>query len=134
MSQVITPDEKARARHHLGYLGVQAASTFSLGVPAGVQTQFMVEGAWDRLLPESYGRFRDLLCKLDATENAIFCGLDMVDVNRINEIEINRARLREYATTYKIAQQALANLMGVPTNPWDQREWLQGGRINVSVM
>ena len=37
-------------------------------------------------------------------------------------------------TTYKVAQQALANLMGVPTNPWDQREWLQGGRINVSVM
>ena len=41
----ITEDERARGRHHLGYMQVQEASTFVLGVPSGVQTAFMIEGA-----------------------------------------------------------------------------------------
>lgn len=133
MAVVISEDEKSSARHHLGYLEVEAAQTFVLGVPAGVQTQFMIEGALNRMTNTGAQRFREMLCRLDSLENQVFCGVDLADVNKIGELEVNRARLPELARYYKIAQQGLANLLGIVPNPYDQREWLMTGSINVSV-
>lgn len=127
MAVVITEEEKSRARHHLGYLEVESAQTFVLGVPAAVQTQFMIEGALNRMTPTGAARFRELLCQLDKVESQVFCGIDLADVNKLGEMDINRARLSELARYYKIAQQGLANLLGIPPNPFDMREWLQGG-------
>jgi hypothetical protein len=134
MAVTITEDEKSRARHHLGYLEVEAAQTFVLGVPAALQTTFMIEGALNRLTPTGAQRFRELLCRLDAVENQVFCGIDLADVEKLDSIDVNRKRLGELAQYYKIAQQGLANLLGVPANPWDAREWLMGGIVNVPVM
>lgn len=133
MGAVVTDYEKDRTRHHLGYLGVEAVSTFALGVPAAMQTTFMIEGAMVRLLPEAVERFRSLLCQLDAVESEVFCGMDLASVNKLDTIEINPKRLSELAKYYKIAQQGLANLLGCPANPFDMREWLKGG-INVPVL
>lgn len=135
MAAVITEDEKARARHHLGYGEVESASTFNLGIPAAMQTAFMIEGALNRILPSAAERFRKLLCQLDATEDRVFCGTDLAEVDRIDTVEVNRQRLKELAQTYKIAQQGLANLLQVVPNPFDMREWLKmgGGGINVAV-
>lgn len=135
MAAVITAEEKVRARHHMGYQNVESISTFSLGVPAAMQTTFMIEGAMDRIMaaPGAPDKFRDLLCKLDSIESRVFCGADLADVESMGEITVNRKRLRELANYYKIAQQALGNLLGVPPNPFDMREWLSGPSINVSV-
>ena len=133
MAAVITEDEKARARHHLGYGQVDAASTFALGVPAAMQTAFMIEGALNKISQSGAERFRMLLCRCDAIENQVFCGADLADVERIDTIEVNRKRLRELAQMYKIAQQALGNLLQVPPNPFDMREWMSMGGINVGV-
>ena len=43
--------EKVRIRHHTGYSNVSAAQSFSLGVPAAVETAFLIEGAMNRVLP-----------------------------------------------------------------------------------
>lgn len=135
MAVVITEEEKSRARHHLGYLEVEAAQTFVLGVPAAVQTQFMIEGALNRMTDTGAQRFRELLCRLDQVEAQVFCGIDLADVDKLDQITVNRKRLQELAEYYLIAAEGLANLLGVPRNPFDMRSWLSraGGGINVPV-
>lgn len=133
MAAVITDQEKVRARHHLGYLGVESASTFALGVPAAMQTTFMIEGALVRIMPEAVDKFRELLCRLDAVESEVYCGMDLASVEKVDTIAIRSDRMQELAKYYRLARSALANLLGVPPNPFDMREWVRGPAINVSV-
>ena len=74
---------------NLGYLGVQEAYTFVFGVPAGVETQFAIEGAFRRLLPESMPIFRDLIAKLDATECQIFEFQESLIATKVGSIELS---------------------------------------------
>lgn len=128
----VSEEEKARVRHHLGFLEVQSAYTFGLGIPLNTQPQFMIEGAFNNLLASAYPKFVQLLCRLDTIENQVFCGSELADIESIDTIKVNRMRLKELAQYYKIAQQSLANLLGCPPNPWDMREWLvmSGGGLN----
>lgn len=134
MGALVTDEEKARARHHLGYHAVESVATFALGVPAAMQTTFMVEGALDRIMttPGSVEKFRQLLERLDCVENEVFCGIDLASVDVLDTITVNKGRVRELAKYYLIALGGLENLLGVVRNPWDRREWLEWG-INVSV-
>ncbi|MCH7584457.1 MAG: type I restriction endonuclease subunit R [Acidobacteria bacterium] len=47
--------DRARVRHHLGYLNVEPVSSIQLGFPAASQPQFLVEIAMDRIIPEAVG-------------------------------------------------------------------------------
>jgi hypothetical protein len=120
----------------LGYVQVTAVATFSLGIPAALQTTFMTESAFEKILPSGLPKFRELLDRMDCVECELWGGVDLASVNKVDEIEIRSDRVRTLATYYLIAQQALANLMGIVPNPYDQRAWLQmgGGGINVSVI
>lgn len=121
MGTPITEEEKSRARYHLGYLEVEAASTFSLGVPAAVQTTFMVEGAFSKLMPTGAERFRTLLCKLDQIDERLLCGLELDEVTSIGEVSVNDKRQQRTIDLYLHYRAALGNLLGVPPNPFDQR-------------
>ncbi len=131
---MLTDDQKMKARHHMGYLNVQAAATFQLGIPAGVQTQFMIEGAWDKILPEAENFVAKLICRLDIVEEEVFGGIEFASITATGTIQVNPTRLKELAKYYLIAQESLANLLGVPPNPYDMRTWLQSaGGVNVPV-
>lgn len=134
MAVNIPEEDKARARHHLGYLGVEQSQTFVLGIPAGVQTQFMIEGALNRLLPHSMPRFLKLLEQLECLE-CKYGDAELSDVDQIAEIKINRKRLKEIATQYCNFRTGLANLLGIVPNPFDERNIvsLGDGGMNVSV-
>jgi len=134
VAATLAEQDKVRARHHLGYLNVEQAQTFVLGVPAGLQTQFVIEGALNRLLPQALPKFTQFLDQLDCIECELFGGIDLASVNSIAEIEVRPERRKELAGYYKVAQQALANLLGIVPNPYDQREWLGGDVVNVSVI
>jgi hypothetical protein len=136
VAQVLTEEEKAKARHHMGYLEVQSAYTFALGIPLNTQTQFMIEGALNNLLPSAYPKFRELLCRMDAMENQVYCGAELADIESIDTIKVNRMRLKEIAQMYLLAQGALGNMLGCTPNAWDQREWLSrayGPGLNIPV-
>lgn len=128
----LTNEEKAQIRHHLGYLNVQAASTFQLGVPAALQTTFMIEGAWAKILPEAENMVKVFLCRLNDVEKQVFGNLDLAEIESTGTIKVDPKRLAKLAQTYLIAQESMANLLGVPPNPFDMRSWLQGaGGMNV---
>lgn len=134
---MLTDDEKIRARMHMGYLNVQQASTFVLGVPAGVQTQFVIEGALQKVIPAAEPLLRTLLTRLDAVDEQIVENMENLAVNKVDEIELREDEFKQLIIRYRHWQGALANLLGVPPNPFDQRPYLAGGQsggINVSVI
>lgn len=136
MAAVITEEEKNRARHHMGYPEVEAVSTFALGVPAAMQTNFMIEGAMQRInaSPGAVERFRQLLCRMDGVENELECGMDLASVDRIDTIEVRSDRVNELGKYYRYWQTSLANLLGIVPNPWDQRSFAHEPSVNVSVI
>jgi hypothetical protein len=136
MGLSLTDEEKIRVRRHLGYLNVTAVSTFSLGVPAAMQTQFIIEGAMNRLLPEAYDEARRLLTILDGVEQQIVEDQELLAVSKVDEIDIRPDEFKQLVKQYLWWQASLANMFGVPPNPFDQRFSPYGGGgmgINVNV-
>ncbi len=132
----LNDEEKVKVRHHLGYLNVQAGQTFVLGVPAAVETQFMIEGAMDRILPAALVEVRRHIQILDTIEGQMVQNLELLQVTKLGEMEINstgenreQVQLREQ---YNWWQTSLANLFGVIPNPFDKRR-LQRSGPNVRV-
>jgi len=128
-----TDEEKVRARHHLGFLNVQEAYTFVLGTPAGVETQFIIEGALNRMLPAAVPLFRELLAKCDSTEAQRFDDQEALVASKVGGIDLRgREGQIGLALQYDYWRQGLANLLGIYVNPFDKRTDLGGG-LNVRV-
>lgn len=132
---MITEDEKVRARSHMGYLNVQNASTFVFGIPAGVDTQFVIEGALNRILPAAEGEFRKVLAKLEETKQQIFDDQDVLLVEKVDEIAINPKAFQKQVERYHFWRGELGNLLGIAPNPYDQRfaSWSGSGGLNIPI-
>lgn len=129
----LTPDEKVRIRHHLGYLNVDEVSTFVIGLPAGVETQFMIEGAFSRLLAEAIPQVRKLLRYCECTEEQRFGSQPNAAVKKVDNIEMGGADEQVMlAKNYDHWRSALANMFGVVPNPFDHR--YAGGGLNIRVV
>lgn len=134
---MISEVDKNRCRRHLGYGKVQQSATFQLGVPAGVQTAFMVEGTWARILPSAEKDFRETLDRLDATAAQIFDSQGDLEVSKVGNIELNDKMFERLVQRYQFWQGELANMLQIPPNPFDQRfagYGRGGGGINVPVI
>jgi len=129
---MLTEDEKARCRYHAGYLGVGEASTFVLGIPSAVQTQFMIEGAFNRVLPSAEARIRRNLDVLDALDAQLFENADALVAKKVGDIELNEDEFKQLMKRYLWFVNGLCNTLGVQRNPFDRR-FTQGGGINARV-
>lgn len=130
----LTDQEKVAIRHHLGFLDVTEAATFVLGAPAAVETQFIIEGAMNRVKEQALPRLRQLLMNLETIEGQMIGDLELMAVNRLDEIEINQKEQRQLLRSYDYWVAALGNLLGCTRNPFDQRLSAPGrGGVNASV-
>lgn len=128
---IFTDEEKVRLRHHLGYLNVQESMTFVLGLPAGVQTQFQIEGAMNRVLEAAMPQARRHMSILDQIESQMVEDLELLAIESIDTIKVRadeQAKLRDQYLYWRLG---LANLLGISPNPYDKR-YSEAG-INVSV-
>lgn len=130
---MLTPDEKVRIRHHMGYPQVEQARTFFLGYPISVPTSTMIEGSLDKIQPGAEPLLRKLIARLDVIEEQMIDDLELLAVRKIDEIEINPDEHGSLIAQYKHWQLAMGNLVGVPPNPFDQRFMSGGGGINAPV-
>jgi hypothetical protein len=135
----LSEQEKADVRRHMGYGGVQQASTFDLGVPAGVQTAFLIEPAMQRLLPESEPVLRQYLTALNGVEQQILDDQPDYAAEKVGSITVNLREFQMLVEQYKYWQGNLGNLLQVPANPFDMRPNLgegwsrSGGGMNAPV-
>lgn len=128
----LTEEEKVQVRRHLGFLNVGEAFTFVLGTPAGVETQFILEGAVRRILVSAEPMVRGFLCELAELEKAKHeVALNAV-TGKIGNIELRDPKAALAALDNQIAYKRgdLANAFGIYVNPFDKRG---GGGINVRV-
>ena len=126
--------EKTRIRHHLGYLNVAASQTFVLGAPAAVETQFLVEGAMNRVLPEAEVLAREFVAKCDAAEQQMTENQELLAVTQVGEIGVRPDEFEQLLKRYQYWRSALANVLGIYPNPFDKRFGPGGaGSINVPV-
>lgn len=133
--QGLSEDEKAQVRHHMGYLGVDEVSTFALGTPAAVETQFIIEGAMNRVRLSALPNMRRILGILDTLENQMIGDFELAAVNKLDTIEINQDEQKQLVQRYDYWVAALGNILGCPRNPFDQRKFNPSGTsgINASV-
>jgi hypothetical protein len=128
----LTLEEKVKVRHHLGYLGVAAAQTFALGAPAAIETQFIIEGAMNRIMPEAEPEVRRHLEILNSIEDQLNADRELLAVSKVDEIDIRPTEMRELRNEYLYWRSALANLLGVYANPFDRRFEQMGINVKVS--
>ena len=130
----VTPDERVKIRHHLGYLNVAPVMTFVLGSPAAVDAQFMVEGAMDRVLEDALPTLRMLLVRLDQTEAQRGDDQELMAVTSLGSIDIDDREQDKLARNYRYWQGRLANLLGITVNPYSKVQDDQGGGMNAPVI
>jgi hypothetical protein len=133
---VLSEQEKVSVRHHLGYLNVQEVATFALGTPAGVETQFIIEGAMNRMLPSALPLLRKHLQNLECIEEAMIKGIENTGLLELGEIKFNQTGKDKHQSQlrqqYNYWANSLANVLGVSRNPYDKRTSSSG--INVRVV
>jgi hypothetical protein len=128
----LAPEEKVRVRHHTGYMNIQNAQSFALGIPAAVQTQFLVEGSMTLILPEALSKFREILQKCDCTEGQMFEDQELLAVENIGSIKVRQDEQKALRDVYIYWRAELCNMLGIIPNPYDAR-FPGGGGINVPV-
>lgn len=129
----LTEQEKVSVRHHCGYLNVAEAQTFVLGVPAGVETQFIIEGAMTRVKESALPLVRRHLGILDKIEEQKVEDLELLAVDRLDTIDVNQKEQSGLDKQYDYWVNSLCNALGVARNPFDARKFNAGGGINARV-
>lgn len=135
MINIFSDVEKTRIRHHLGFLNVEASQTFVLGSPAGVETQFLVEGAMNRVLPEAAVLAREMIAKCDGVESQMSEDQELLAVTQVDEIGVRQDEFEQLVKRYHYWRNALANILGIYPNPFDKRFGAGGGMgLNLPVI
>lgn len=133
LRSVFSVEERVTIKHHLGYPNVSTVQTFVLGVPAGVETNFLIEGAMDSVEQSALPRIRKILAILETIEAQQVDDLELLAVNRLDTIEVNQSEQSALVRQYDRWVNALGNALGAIRNPFDQRVYCAPGGINVGV-
>lgn len=131
--EMLTEDEKVRIRAACGYLNVTDAYVMTLGIPASLQPQYLIEGAMQRVKVQALGYLRTQLGRYEATLAQMMENTENQAVTRIGDIDINKeefAQLRDGPLAFWRSQ--ICNALGVRVNPF--AEGIGGPALNVPVL
>lgn len=131
---VLTDEEKARIRYHLGYPQTDPVSSIQLGVPAFGQTLFMVESAMNRIPTSVIGIIRNLIQILDLTEANIIDAQSFLVARAAGEVDINPDHIPNLRAEYAQWAQKLADNLGAPINQFAAAFRGSVNSINIPVM
>ena len=129
----LTAEEKVRIRDLLGFLNIANAETFALGMPAGVETQFLIEGAMDRVPEHALFLVREHMATLQALDGQSIDDHELMAVNGIGDITVNQQEQDQIDKRRRYWRGRLCNAMGVMPNPFDQTNGTTGTIGNVRV-
>lgn len=128
----LTDAQKVLIRHHLGYLNVSAMQTFVLGTPASLETQFLVEGAMNKVLPAAIPLLDRILGNLETIEQQGVDDLELLAVMRVGDIDVAPNEHSKLLKQYDHWVGALCNLLGIQRNVFDKRG--TSGSLNARVL
>lgn len=131
----ITNHEKARVLHHLGYPSWSSlAASIQLGFPAGSQPLFLVEQAFQRLLPGGEEAVREDLCQCEDTERQLGDARSRFKASELGDLKLNPREAQMLRGELQYWRAKLADDLGVVRNPYSQSAY-QGdpGGVNAKV-
>jgi len=120
----LAEEEKVRIRDHLAYLNTSELSTYVLGLPAGAETQFLIERAMDPFVKESaLPLIRKILCELDDVDKQRAGVRASIATDAIGGIKLRDPAQAFAALDGEFIRLVgrLSNAFGVPRNPFDHR-------------
>ena len=118
---MLSDTEKERVRYHMGYLGVQGAASIQFGIPRPIQTVFLLESAMNNLISASEGRVREILGRLDVTEERIFAAQERLQVKRVEGVEMREDEPGQLENEYVRWAKRLADGRGCMLYPYSSR-------------
>lgn len=118
---VLTAEERAKIRHHMGFMNVAQTMAYVLGVPAAVEQSFLIEGAMNKILVEALPLVRQHINILDSIEQMMISNYDVLLVESLGEIKTDQRAMLKINNEYDRWRQSLGNLLGVVPNPFDKR-------------
>jgi hypothetical protein len=128
----LTEEEKARVRHHTGYILLDPVPSITLGVRALGQPQFLVELALNRVPESAVGLIRRYIAELDSIEDQLSDARRRFKAEKLGEITLRADETdmleREYARWAK----RLADDLGIPLNQYSER-FRSGAGVPISV-
>lgn len=101
----------------MGYLSVAPAASITFGLPAPIQSLFLVELAMNNLLPEGEDRIRRLIALLDQIECQMIEGQAYLVANKVDELEIRQDNIDKLEDEYSRWASRLADQLGAPLYP-----------------
>ena len=129
----LTEEEKVLIRDHLGFPNVSGMSTFALGMPAAIQTSFIIEKAMDVVLERALPRVRQIVAVLERIDGQAIDDLELAAVNAIGDIAVNQFEQKTLDERRRYWCGRLCNALAVFPNPFDQTKGTTGGLGNVRV-
>jgi len=114
---VLDPTERERIRYHMGYLSVAPAASITFGLPAPIQTLFLVELAMNNLLPEATDRIRRFLTILDNIECKMIEGQSYLVATQLDQMYIRNDNIDKLEDEYSRWASRLADELGCPLYP-----------------
>lgn len=124
---VLSEQEKARIRYHLGYLNITPAAAIQLGFPAASQTQFLVESAMNKIPDTAIGQIRQKVAILDGVEAKLVESQDRLAASSLGELTIREGEPDLLDKEYYRWACRLADDLGVPLNIYSERFRNGGG-------
>lgn len=130
---ILTEEEKARIRHHLGYIQTNPVSSIQLGVPRASQAQFLVETAMNTVPDTAIGLIRKYVAVLDKIEDRLIDAPTRFEAEKLGEITLNKDEPDMLEREYRRWAQRLADDLGVPLNTYSERFRTGGGSMPLNV-
>ena len=130
---VLTNEEKARIRYHLGYPQTDPVASIQLGVPGFGEPQYLVERAMERIPDYVIGIVRNLVQILDRTEANIIDAQEYLPARKAGEVEINPDHIRTLRTEYATWARRLADTLGAPINQFAAAFQVGGGAMPLNI-
>lgn len=126
-----TEQEKAKIRVALGYLMAAPVASIVLGVPAATQPMFLVEGAMERMLFHSGPIIRDILCQIDAVDEAIKGLPGYAVASVMGNMTLREDSMEKLQQLRGYWVKRLSDVLGAPSNPYSA---LGGNSMNRRVV
>lgn len=126
--------EKGRIRHFLGYPSWAALSNgIQLGFPAGGQPLFLLEQAFNRLLPGGEESARVDLCECESIEKQLRSARERMKASKLGELTPNAKEAEQLRGELIYWGKRLADDLGVMFNPNSSMAEGMPGGLNVRV-
>jgi hypothetical protein len=117
----LTTSERERVRYHLGYPEVQPAASIQYGMPAPVQTAFLVEFAMSNILPEAEDRVRRICGVMDTVESQLLSAQMRLAALALDELKLRPDEPDKLEREYVRWGCRLADMLGVPIYAYSTR-------------